>query len=171
MAQEKRLAGESLAAQVEALRRMSAGELRERYQEVFGGEPRSSNRQHLFKRVAWQIQADAEGGLSENAKHRIDELAPEAAALRSGPQEEKPSAPKSRPKRDRHVRDARLPQPGTLLIREYKGRRVEVEVLEKGFVYEGKTYRSLSAVAREVTGSHWNGLLFFGLTKPKGGKR
>ena len=61
----------------------------------------------------------------------------------------------------------RLPVAGTVLTRTYRGRRVEVRLLTSGFAYGGQTYRSLSAVAKAVTGSHWNGLLFFGLTKQK----
>ena len=57
----------------------------------------------------------------------------------------------------------RLPIPGTVLTRKYRGRLIEVTVLPKGFEWEGEVYRSLSAVAKAVTGSHWNGFLFFGL--------
>jgi len=59
--------------------------------------------------------------------------------------------------------DRRLPMPGTVLTREYRGRTIAVTVLDEGFECEGKVYRSLSAVARAVTGTRWNGLLFFGL--------
>ena len=61
--------------------------------------------------------------------------------------------------------DDRLPRPGTILTRRYKGRTLQVEVLEHGFACEGKTYRSLSAVAKAVTGSHCSGHFFFGLTE------
>jgi len=61
--------------------------------------------------------------------------------------------------------DARLPLPGTLLVREYKGRDIVVKVLDGGFEFEDRRYKSLSAIAREVTGSKWNGYLFFGLKK------
>jgi hypothetical protein len=65
-----------------------------------------------------------------------------------------------------HTReDGRLPPPGTVLRREYKGRAVFVRVLPKGFEFEGEVYRSLSAVAAKVTGSHWNGFRFFGLNE------
>jgi hypothetical protein len=63
--------------------------------------------------------------------------------------------------------DARLPMPGTILSRDYKGRRISVEVRENGFDYDGKLYRSLSAVAQAVTGTKWNGFLFWGLIQSK----
>jgi hypothetical protein len=62
--------------------------------------------------------------------------------------------------------DNRLPLPGALLTRDYKGRRIVVRVLPKGFEYGGEVYRSLSAIAQKVTGSHWNGWLFFGIKPP-----
>ncbi len=60
-------------------------------------------------------------------------------------------------------RDERLPLPGATVAREYKGQSVEVKVLRGGFLYAGDVYRSLSAVARAVTGTHWNGYHFFRL--------
>jgi len=60
-------------------------------------------------------------------------------------------------------RDARLPMPGSVLRRNYQGREILVRVLEGGFEFEGRRYRSLSAIAKAVTGAHWNGMLFFGL--------
>ena len=62
-------------------------------------------------------------------------------------------------------RQRRRPSPGLVLVRHYKGRLVEVTVLEEGFAYQGKVFRSLSAVAKHVTGAHWNGYHFFGLAK------
>jgi len=60
-------------------------------------------------------------------------------------------------------RDPRLPKPGGILSRTFKGKEIKVEVLDAGFAYDGKTWRSLSAIAREVSGTSWNGFLFFGL--------
>lgn len=62
-----------------------------------------------------------------------------------------------------HRRDIRLPPPGSMLSRTYKGRDLIVTILESGFEFEGRRYRSLSAIAKAVTGAHWNGMLFFGL--------
>ena len=69
------------------------------------------------------------------------------------------------------VERRRLPLPGTLLSRKWKGRTILVEVLAKGFRYENQHYPSLSAIAVEVTGTRWNGLAFFGLTRPAGRER
>jgi hypothetical protein len=62
-------------------------------------------------------------------------------------------------------RDIRLPKPGDVLSRDYKGRAITVRVLESGFEHEGRRFRSLSAIAKAVTGAHWNGLLFFGIVR------
>jgi len=67
-------------------------------------------------------------------------------------------------------KDERLPMPGTELTRDYRGRRVVVRVLDDGFEYEGRRYRSLSAIASEVTNVRWNGFLFFGLNGVKEGQ-
>ena len=66
--------------------------------------------------------------------------------------------PKKRPSRDR-----RLPIPGTIITKEYKGKVLEVKILEAGFEYCGKIYKTLTAIAKDVTGAHWNGYLFFNL--------
>ena len=157
---------------VAALGRMTVGQLREKYLEVFGEPSRSGNRDFLFKRLAWRIQSLAEGTLSERARRRAEELARDADLRTTLPRPPKPRegastttvalpAPRAVTAHDR------LPLPGTVLTRTYRGRRVEAKVLPQGFEYEGQVYRSLSAVAKAVTGSHWNGHLFFGLTTHK----
>ena len=153
---------------VKDLRRMTVTQLRVRYAEVFGEAARSFNKQHLIKRIAWRMQAMHEGDLSERARRRARELANDAD-LRIRP----PAAPKEssgnggiRTSPFRVEADDRLPMPGTILTRRYKGRVIQVTVLPKGFEYDGEVYRSLSAVARKVTGSHWNGYAFFDLPKP-----
>lgn len=162
-------ADSSIAAQVEALRHMTVAQLREKWKHVFGEDTRNANKQHLWRRLAWQIQANAYGGLSERAQERIEELIPEALAWWESRRSKATRRARPKPKPQPVVRDCRLPKPGTVLVRDYKGTRIEIEVLEKGFAYEGRTYRSLSAVAAEITGAHWNGFLFFGLTKGKRG--
>src|SRR5580704_12570790 len=149
--------------EIEGLRRLTVGGLRQKYREVFGEASRSNHKDFLFRRIAWRLQANAEGGLSERARRRALEIANDAD-LRI-------SAPKSEPSDRTAVgtvggrRDPRLPASGTLLTRDFKGQTHVVKVLTDAFEYEGRTYRSLSAIAREIAGTRWNGLLFFGLTR------
>lgn len=160
--------GIDVDAPVRDLQRMAVKQLRERYGEVFGEPTRSFNKQHLIKRIVWRLQAMAEGNLSERARRRAAELANDAD-LRIRP----PTYPVHDGVDGSVVTfpfcvapDDRLPMPGTILKREYKGQTVQVRVLPKGFEFDGETYRSLSGVARRITGAHWNGYHFFGLPKP-----
>ena len=153
--------------EIAALRRMTAGELRRRHLELFGEESRSGNRQYLFRRMAWRLQALAEGDLSERARRRAEELARDAD-LRSRPPRELAMEPapadlKTVTGRIALSRDDRLPMPGTVLKRVFKGHEYHVTVLPNGFEYDGQAYRSLSAVAHAISGSHWNGYHFFGI--------
>ena len=146
--------------QINALAGDSVGKLKEKYRAVFGQESRSNNKPFLVRRIAWRLQANAEGGLSERARERAGLLAEEADLRIRAPEsflrEMSQSAGKGRD-------DPRLPAVGTLLTREFQGQTVSVEVLENGFRYQESTYKSLSAVARKVTGTQWNGFSFFGL--------
>ena len=163
---------ENVKKQIAVLERMTVGQLQKRYAEVFGESARSGNRQWLLRRVAWRLQALAEGDLASRAIERSRERARELARdadLRLRP----PDAPMTPANQNGHVatgrmaiqRDERVPPPGTVLARRFKGHEYKVTVLPNGFEYDGAVYRSLSAVAHAISGSHWNGLLFFGLTK------
>ena len=159
--------------EIEALRHMTLVQLRQKHAEVFGEETRSHHKQHLFRRIAWRIQALAEGGLSERARRRALEIANDAdlrvRAPKTAFQQDVRFSPNSTVKRLLPaVADPRLPPVGQQIAREYKGRNVVVAVREAGFEYEGKLYKSLSAVAREVTGTKWNGFLFFGCAADNG---
>ena len=161
----------NVAKEVAALPEMTVTELRAKYAAVFGEPARSHNRQHLIKRVAWRIQALAEGGLSERARRRADELANEADLRTTAPRRPAPTrAGRTRRTKLNLSSRGRLPMPGAEIAREYKGRNIVVTVLPKGFEYEGRVYRSLTAVAEAVTGTHWNGYHFFGLTHSKESK-
>lgn len=148
---------------------MPVAALKERYLEVFGEATRSGNKQWLIRRIAWRIQALAEGDLSERARRRAAELARDADIRLRPPTTPVATAPPDGARlmtvTGRIVRqtDERMPAPGTVLHREYRGVKHHVQVLTTGFEYEGKVYRSLSAVATAITGSHWNGFHFFGL--------
>jgi hypothetical protein len=153
----------NIAKEVAAMQRMTTAELRARYADVFGEATRANNKGWLIKRITWRLQALAEGGLSERARRRAAELANDAD-LRLSP----PPAPEAAPERTttgvlRSQADTRIPPPGSVLTRVYKGEALQVKVLDEGFEFEGQTYRSLSAVAKVITGQHYNGFLFFGL--------
>ena len=154
----------SIAKQVEALEGMTIDELRERYAEVFGEPTGSRHKRFLSKRICWGLQSREEGGLSERARRRAEELANDGDLRLLAPV----ARTVTRPFKPSH--DRRLPMPGTVLTREYRGQTIAVTVLDNGFEYQGTVYRSLTAVAKAVTGQHWNGMLFFGLGG-KGGKR
>ncbi len=158
-----------MAKQLADLKHLGVTALRTRYAEVFGEETRAGNRAWLVKRIAWRLQAHAEGDLSQRARQRAAELANDAD-LRLSPPPRATQAPESAdaaiPFEHIHAAlDQRLPPPGTILTRAYKGQTIQVLVLQRGFEYEGRAYRSLSAVAEAVTGSHCNGYLFFNLLK------
>lgn len=145
------------------LQHLTLPELRQRYAEVFGESTRSRHKQSLVRRILWRLQALAEGDLSERARRRAAALANDAE-LRIQPP--KTIAANAAPV----SRDRRLPEPGTVITRMYKGRLLEVSVLAEGFAYEGRRYRSLSAVAKEITGSHCNGFQFFRCTRDGNGR-
>jgi hypothetical protein len=159
--------------EIENLRRESLATLREKYREVFQEETRSRHREHLFRRIAWRLQALAEGDLSERARGRAQQIARDADLRAVAPRDffTVGGASVQTTRGDRNCRDSRLPLPGTVLSRKWKGRTLLVEVLGEGFRYENRHYASLSAIAVAVTGTRWNGLAFFGLTRPAGGER
>ena len=153
------------------LPRLGPAELQAIHREMFGAEHRIANCQHLRRKIAWHIQAAKEGGLpeavrsfaisiargtelrtrvSENAARRRDVIPPEMSATTMVV---------------RHSHDARLPMPGSLIVKKYKERTLVVKVLDDGFEYEGRHYTSLSTIAGEITGTRWNGFSFFGLGK------
>jgi hypothetical protein len=161
--------------EIESLRRATLAALREKYREVFQEETRSRHREHLFRRIAWRLQALAEGDLSARARGRAHEIARDADLRKIAPRDffqvNGEQVRTTRGNRNRREQDSRLPLPGTLLSGEWKGRTILVEVLAKGFRYESRPYSSLSAIAVAITGTRWNGLAFFGLTRPVGGQR
>ena len=161
--------------EIECLRRATLTGLREKYREVFQEETRSRHREHLFRRIAWRLQARAEGNLSERARGRAHEIAREADLRMIAPPDfltvEGERVGTTRGNRNRREQDTRLPLPGALLTRKWKGRNLLVEVLANGFRYENRHYSSLSAIAAAITGTRWNGLAFFGLTLPASGER
>lgn len=131
-----------------ALERMTTGQLANRFAELFGELTHSRHRTYLIRKILWKMQTREAGGLSERAVQRAKELAKDTELRVMPPAELEPRSPVAEVTTTAPVtRDKRLPLPGAALIREYKGQRIEVTVLPDGFEYQGKRYRTLSAVA------------------------
>ena len=131
------------------LGRMPKRELLELWRERFGEEPPHKHSPSLLRReIAWKIQERIDGGLSVRTKRRLRELT------------------KAFQKDSNHLPHAapRL-KPGTLLTRDWQGVTHSVQVLDAGFMHEGKTHSTLSSVERTITGTRWSGPVFFGLRK------
>lgn len=158
---------QNVGKEVAALRRMTVTQLRARYADAFGEATNGNNKGWLVKRIAWRLQALAEGDLSQRARERAAELANDADLRLSPPRAKSEPAPVARTKSmiHRFQGDNRLPLPGAVITRSYKGETLQVKVLTRGFEFEGEVYRSLSAVAKAITGSHCNGFHFFRLAK------
>jgi Protein of unknown function (DUF2924) len=154
----------SIHHEIAGMQRLTIKQLRTRYAEVYGEGTSASNRTWLIKRIAWRLQALAEGDLTERARRRAAELANDAD-LRLYPPKDLQVAVAAADRTETAVlpfkADDRLPPAGTILTRQYKGSVVQVQVLPQGFEYAGQVYKSLSAVAKAVTGSHVNGYAFF----------
>ena len=148
----------ALITRIMALKTASLEEMKAKYKEVFSeASPNSNNRAHLWRKIAYRLQEIERGGLSPETQSRISAL-----IERYDPINNKMFRPQQNAKKGRAGgRDTRLPIPGAIIRKEYKGQILEVKVLEKGFEYQSQIYRTLSAVAKAVTGAHWNGHLFF----------
>ena len=161
--------GISIGKEVAAMQRMTVAELRRKYAEVFGEETRSRHKRHLIRRIAWRLQADVEGGLSERARKRAAELAVGSDVRLTAPPKSAPATSPTKTATIHFSQDDRLPMPGTVITREYKGETIEVRVLPDGFEHAGEVYRTLSSAAKAVTGTHWNGYHFFRLGRKGNG--
>ena len=156
--------------QIEDLPRMSVPQLQALHKELFGAEHRIANAQHLRRKIAWHVQAAKGGGIPESVRQyaiavargtelrtRISENASRRQAGGSLEQTVTTTVVQAG--------DARLPMPGSLIVKKYKTQTVVVKILDNGFEYDGRRFASLSAVAGEITGTRWNGFAFFGLEK------
>ena len=141
---------------------MSLEELQKKYEEVFGGSKApSNNKVYLWRKIAYRIQELECGNASTATQGKIQELIKKYDPVNNAGV--RPDNVNSEIANRKPFRDRRLPIPGTLITKEYKGNKYELKILEKGFEYNNKIYRSLSAIAKELTGAHWNGYLFFNL--------
>ncbi|WJR78731.1 DUF2924 domain-containing protein [Bradyrhizobium sp. NP1] len=146
---------DSVLAQLVALRGAPAAVLKARWRELFDTEPPAYNRRFLESRLAYRIQELAYGALSRETLDRLKAMAKQYA-------DQDPAERKARP--------MLRPVAGTKLIREWEGVEHCVAVRTNDFEYLGRPYKSLSSVAREITGTKWNGWVFFGLKTSQAGK-
>ena len=153
----------NIGKEVTALKRMTVPELRRKHAEAFGETTTSRHKEYLVRKIAWRMQALEEGDLSERARQRAEELADDAD-VRVMPPKGVVSATLGGPTVQATIStDARVPTPGTVIVRQYKGQTIRVAVRKDGFEYDGQRFKSLSAVAKVITGSHCNGFRFFKL--------
>lgn len=139
----------TLEAEIRRLPDLSLADLRDRWKTVFGNPaPLSLRRKFLARAVAYQMQVQAYGGLSSSTKRRLREI---ADAVRRG----NPDA----------AGITRQIRPGTQMIRQWRDKTHIVTAIAGGFEWNGQTYKSLSAVAKDITGTNWNGYAFFGIKR------
>jgi hypothetical protein len=151
---------------LDRLARMRPAELRQLHLNLFGGTVRSGNAELARRRIAWHVQAEAEGGVPESALARALAIAKEASLrvhLRHGSVDA--ASNKATVTEIVSDHDSRLPMPGSIIVKEHRGKTLMVHVLDAGFEYDGRRFASLSAIATDITGTKRNGFLFFGLTK------
>jgi Protein of unknown function (DUF2924) len=163
------MADSDVYGKIQQLSRLNVAALRIKYREVFGADVKVLHKQFLIRRIAWQLQARVQGELSERARLRIAEIPDEAELNGSAKAVVGPGSPFRATRLTDAARDPRLPPAGTLLRRRYQGREIVVKVLPDAFECDSKRYQSLSALARELTGTRWNGLVFFGLAERRHG--
>lgn len=142
-----------IPARLAALKTATTPELKAQWRDLFESEPPPFNRRYLESRLAYRIQELAYGGLKPETVRRLERLGEE---LDGGDRK------KSR------VRADTMPIAGTRLIREWQGVEYVVTVTTDGFEWQGRPYKSLSAIARAITGTRWNGWVFFGLKNRRG---
>ena len=135
-------------ARLAALKTTPTPKLKEQWRQLFECEPPAFNRRYLESRLAYRIQELAYGGLKPDTVRRLEKLGEELDGGRVDV--------RKRPANDR-------PISGTRLIRDYQGIEHCVTVRDNDFEYQGRPYKSLSAIARAITGTQWNGVVFFGL--------
>jgi hypothetical protein len=150
---------ETLRSQIMALKNASVDKLIRRYKELYSEDATSNHRLYLWRKIAYRLQEREQGNLSAKAKSRLKALIEEYDPINN--KALRPDKPASC--LPAITKDKRLPIPGTVITKEYKDTKYQIKMLEKGFEYNGKIYKTLSAIAKEITGAHWNGYLFFNL--------
>ena len=148
----------TIAREIAALRQLDVAGLAARYADLFGEPPRIRHKDWLFGRVAWKVQEQALGGLDAETKSRLATLMAETPLSL-------PDGTRTAPARLPRQASIGAPSPGTTITRVWRDQEIVVRVTTDGqFEWNGTPYRSLTAVAKAITSTHWNGRLFFGLT-------
>ena len=150
----------SVLRQLAALQEMNENELREKWRDLYGSEPPQYRKPFLVKRLSFRVQELFYGGISDGVQEALTKIAsndPLVNCLQS-------NAEKKQVGRRSRVKTG-VPVSGTRFIREWNGGRYEIVVRDDGFEYNDRMFRSLSAVATEITGTRWNGKVFFGLKR------
>ena len=150
---------DSVLARLAALKTTPTPELKQQWRDLFESEPPPFNRRYLESRLAYRIQELAYGGLKPETVERLEALGEQLFGDGTG---------SVRGKRRALRDDGHRPIAGTRLIREWQGVEHCVTVRDQDFEYQGRPYKSLSAIARAITGTRWNGPLFFGLRNQRG---
>lgn len=146
------VADESVVAQLAALKRMTVIELKAKWDTIFDTPAPNNSRGYLELRLGYRIQELTLGGLSRETRRTLDLLADEI---------------EGRIGRKAIIADSRNPVVGTRLVREWDGVEHTVTVMKDGFDWQGRKFKSLSAVARAIAGTQWNGYRFFGLREAR----
>jgi Protein of unknown function (DUF2924) len=148
-------------ALIEPLMRLGIPALQRRHRELFGKDCPVLHVCYLRRKLAWELQARAAGGLAEEARQHALNIAWQTTLRTRAP------APRSAAGKSTlwFGHDTRLPPPGSVLRRHFRGQAVLVKVLAAGFEYQGRVYGSLSSIANKVTSGNWNGFVFFRLTR------
>jgi hypothetical protein len=139
-------ADRSVIRQLNEIQRMPLPALRKKWIDLFGRDPSKLSKQYLVRRLSYRVQELIYGGLSRETREKLRAWAENPEKMTKKPVREKTNL-----------------QTGTRLLRVWHGERYEVVVQDNGFLFQGKTYRSLSAIARLITGRHCGGRRFFGL--------
>ncbi len=147
---------DDITGQLEKLKTAEIAELTALYRQLHGDKAVPGNRTFLIRQLAYRIQEQASRELSPPVKDKIRELIRTYDPINR-------TIIRSSTGTTETGRDIRLPTPGSFITKTYKGKRVDVKVLEKGFEYQSVVYSNLSAVAKAITGAHWNGFVFFGV--------
>lgn len=155
---------ENISEQIQALKNADLQKIQARYKELFNGsEAPCANKPYLIKKIAYKLQEMADGGISDDAKMQIIDLIEKYDPINNKALRPQVVSAGKNIVSIPFMRDKRLPIPGSVIQKKYKNQNIHVKVLDKGFEYKDKYYKSLSAIAFELTGAHWNGFSFFNL--------